>query len=106
MKVICLILSVFVMLLSTVPCCDDDNCNDEIKTEQTSDSNNNHDDTGHCSSTCSPFLTCGSCSGFVISFFGVELQPSEILIEKNNKPFKQGWITSFYADFWQPPKMS
>ena len=66
MKTLCLILSLYVFYLSTVTCCSDDNCNDEIQTEQTDNHSENDHGDRDCS-ICSPFLTCGMCSGFIFS---------------------------------------
>ncbi|WP_420838773.1 DUF6660 family protein [Aestuariivivens sediminis] len=105
MKTLCLILALYSFCLSTIPCCSDNNCNDDIQTEQTdhhSEKEKGHDDSD-CS-MCSPFLTCGTCSGFVYSKLHFYLK---------NLPFHKSKFIAFYvpqitddffAKIWQPPK--
>lgn len=99
MKFFCLILSLSVMLLSTMPCCGDDDCDDEkMATEQT-DNHNNTDE------TCSPFLTCGVCTGFV-SLFEVFIFPAPL--EQKIVNVNSGiilFVDNCFTTIWQPPKM-
>lgn len=80
-------------------CCEDKKCHN---TEVPSESNENE---SNCT-TCSPFFSCGSCSGFT--------SPTEILtlthlkIEMNNvyTIFKLEIDSDFFEIKWQPPKIS
>jgi hypothetical protein len=98
MKIFCLILSLSVMLLSTVPCCDD-NCEEEqVTTEQT----DSHDES---TESCSPFLTCGLCAGFASLYIRVDIQPLEEETIVNVTPSNILWVDNCFATIWQPPKI-
>lgn len=91
------------MLLATIPCCVDDNCNDEIKTEQTNNHSQDHTD-ADCD-TCSPFFTCGTCLGF--DFTNLEYI-SKVAVFTNDKfvtAYKSQFVSEFFAKIWQPPQM-
>ncbi len=102
-KTIGFIFSVYFLLLSANPCCLEDACADEIKPAQA----------GHCSqdqdeddcNSCSPFFTCGACSGFVFSTAGLVLK--ELTLSKANlvNVYKTQFIDDFVARIWQPPKV-
>lgn len=104
MKIIYLLLSVYVVVLTSVPCCVEDNCKDEVKTEQT-DPDHHHEDTDKCKD-CSPFFTCSACSSFAFNHHIVSIQPVLNFIEKKHKTYLTSWPNSFYTEFWQPPKIS
>lgn len=92
------------MLLATIPCCVDDNCNDEIKTEQTNHHSQDQPD-AECE-TCSPFFTCGNCLGF--DFTNWEYRSKEAIFTNYNfiTPYKSQFVSEFFAKIWQPPQMS
>ena len=95
----------YVLLLSTVPCCTEDKCEDDIATAQlTNQSQEKHDD---CEG-CSPFMTCGSCTGFTFSTQVFSFEPTTKFIENNSltRSFKVLFVDYFIATIWQPPKIS
>ena len=104
MKTLCFILSIYVIFLSTVNCCLDDNCTDEIEIEQTDNHSQDHKE-GDCK-TCSPFLNCGTCSGFI--FTSLQIDIIEILFQKDKSVavYKSHFSNKFFNKFWQPPKIS
>ena len=106
MKIFCFILSVYVLVLSTVPCCADDNCIDETKTEQSNQ--HSHEDHQDGCGTCSPFLTCGTCVGFTLTKFTLTFEPSKVYLKTALLvPFHKNHFTSnFLSKIWQPPKIS
>lgn len=99
MKFFCLMLSLSVMLLSTVPCCGDDDCDDEkVGTEQTENHNNTDE-------ICSPFLTCGVCTGFV-SLYEDFVFPASV--KENTVNLNLGiilFVDNCFTTIWQSPKM-
>ncbi len=104
MKVICFILSIFIFVLTTIPCCADDRCDEEIMTEQNNKNSHESGKTKDCEH-CSPFLSCGSCDGFVnISVIETDI-PSLLFIDEQFISFSADWTSSFYTEFWQPPKI-
>ncbi len=100
-KMICFILSLFVFVLSAVPCCADDYCNDESKMEQ---SCTEHQDRNDCNG-CSPFITCGTCIGFIFSKTDYNFQPITRLQSKFI-PCQQVFEENYFIEIWQPPKIS
>ncbi len=104
MKILCLLSSIYVFCLSTVPCCSGDDCDDEIKTEHTED--HSHDHTDNDFDTCSPFLTCGACSGFVFSKSGFAFTEVYFHVDKLITVYTPQFTDDFYANIWQPPKIS
>ncbi|WP_036151149.1 DUF6660 family protein [Maribacter forsetii] len=103
MKILCSILSLYVFLLSTVPCCWDDNCNDEEKTELTENHSKDQQDDG-CN-TCSPFFSCGTCSGFVFINYSINFKKVHITKTKLVSVYKSKFASNFFAKIWQPPKL-
>jgi hypothetical protein len=101
----CLLLSLFVLLVSAAPCCSDDCGPGEdpvAQTNQPGDSHPENDD----GKTCSPFLTCGSCSGFIKPLPAPTFQ---IEIMGYQTELVDAYHFSFYplvsSSFWQPPKI-
>lgn len=105
MRIVCLILSVYVLVLTSVPCCTDDKCNDELKTEQTSNNDHQHKDNDHCNG-CSLFVTCGTCTGFVYAQVVINFRPYLVLVMGKHITYHSSWVSNFYTEFWQPPKIS
>jgi len=104
-KLVSLILALYVAFLSVKPCCTDSDCqaknpadyamNGKLPVKQ-----------GDCAG-CSPFFTCGSCTGFILN------QP--VLFElpiiadnpvKHTAFYKQPGIQQITLSIWQPPKLS
>lgn len=67
MKVFCFVLSIYILFLTAVPCCADEDCSEDITTEQSDHHNEKHKE--HKCSNCSPFMNCGSCVGFTFQVF-------------------------------------
>ncbi len=107
MKTLCLLLSLYVFSLSVVPCCSDDNCNDEIITEKNvnNHSQENPSEEGDCNA-CSPFLTCGTCIGFVFTNLQIDIYEIPILENQFVAIYKPQFSDNFFEKIWQPPKIS
>lgn len=103
MKTLCLILSLIVILSSAILCCSDDNCNNEIKTEQTNNQPQDHND-GNCN-TCSPFLNCGNCSGFVFARSFFEFKEVSFISVQFITCYKSQLSDDYFVKIWQPPKI-
>jgi len=103
-KIIYFLLSLYIAVLSTVSCCADNNCNDEIKTEQSAGHSQNNDD-NDCNS-CSPFVSCCSCSGFVFSDEGFRFIEMSSIKDKFVADYRSQFSSGFIATIWQPPKIS
>ncbi|MDP2069136.1 MAG: hypothetical protein Q8K04_09230 [Lutibacter sp.] len=105
MKTLCFILSLYVFFLSVVPCCSDENCDDEVIIENADNHSQEHNEEKDCNA-CSPFLNCGTCIGFVFS--NLQLNIAEIpAVEAQFTPiYKPQFSDDFFDKIWQPPKMS
>ena len=104
MKILCFILSFYVLFLASAPCCLEEKCSDEIKTAQSDNHSQDYND-NDCNA-CSPFFTCGTCSGFV--FTKIEVNFKEVDFIKTNfvEFYKSPFANNFFAKIWQPPKIS
>jgi hypothetical protein len=105
MKVVSFILSIFILILSVTVYSTNDNCNDDVKTEQTSNHHTSQENHNHCSDNCSPFLICNTCLGFINNAQFINIEPSFFLIEEKHSAFNSNRITTFCTSFWQPPKV-
>ncbi|MEM1136074.1 MAG: hypothetical protein AAGI07_09555 [Bacteroidota bacterium] len=97
-------LSLYVFSLSTLPCCSDDDCNDEIKTEHAD--NHSQDNKDNDYNTCSPFFTCGTCSGFVCARAEFDFKEVAFVKDKLVTVYKPHFLSDFFAKIWQPPRIS
>ena len=104
MRILCFILSFYVVFLSTVSCCLEDNCNDEVETEY-SDNVQHDNEEGDCNS-CSPFLTCGTCSGFISTSLEIVLVEIVSIEDKLAVDYNPIFSEDFNEKIWQPPKIS
>jgi len=104
MKIFCFILSIYVLLLSTVPCCSNDNCNDKIKTEHSN--NHSQDNKGTDCNGCSPFITCGTCFWFTLSNTAYNFQLLAAFVEKKIILCQQNYGENYFSEIWNPPKIS
>lgn len=104
MRILCFILSLYVLFLVSAPCCSEDNCDDEMKTEYVGNHSQDHEDND--SDTCSPFFTCGTCSGFVSTRTGVDFKEVTFVKDKIVYVYKSQFVSDFFAKIWQPPKIS
>ncbi|MBE9584280.1 hypothetical protein IM792_07465 [Mucilaginibacter sp. JRF] len=105
MKLFCLIISFFVLMLSVRPCCAEDACKDEIgnKHEQSSGKQSHDED---CRG-CSPFFSCGSCMGFIMRKSVIQTVTLFPLHQKQSvTPYHQPEIKEVDIDIWQPPQLS
>lgn len=105
MKAFSLILSIYILLLVSLPCCIEENCDKIGQTEQSGTSHDDQHNNAACNN-CSPFFACGSCQGFVFDFSGFFMEPLPITEEKHKIPFIQNLTNDYIIDIWQPPKIS
>lgn len=105
MKIFATILSFIILFLSTVPCsayAKHSECSLEKNCEK-----NSHDCGNDCNGKCSPFYSCGSCTGFTINFNYIivneklEFTSDQIVQVLSYDKFVD---SSFTCKIWQPPK--
>ncbi|WP_372918908.1 hypothetical protein [Salegentibacter sp.] len=102
MKILVVIFGVIGMLLSGFPCCSIDSCEDSHDQNTNIQTEEEHED----SDLCSPFMSCGSCPGFVISF-SASPEESEIFSidpRKHIKSYTSFSDREFIDRLWQPPR--
>ena len=93
------------MLLSVRPCCTDSDCSRDsfAKNEVPAKTPLSDKD---CQG-CSPFFTCGTCAGFVLTkavSADILLYPSTAV--KHSSNYRQFYIQKISLAIWQPPKLS
>ncbi|WP_160374877.1 hypothetical protein [Flavobacterium hydrocarbonoxydans] len=106
MKTWVIFISIVVLLLATVPCSafsKHSECNVEKNCK-----NDPHDCEHECNGKCSPFYSCGSCTGFPITHTSIliseklEFTTNAILQPISYDKFVD---SSFICKIWQPPKI-
>jgi hypothetical protein len=98
-------LALYVALLSVKPCCTDSDCQIKLPVDKTM-SGKLPIKQNDCSG-CSPFFTCGSCTGFILNrpvLFEIPIVFESPL--KHNAFYRQSHIQQITLSIWQPPKLS
>jgi len=98
------LMSVYILVLSVVPC-KATHCHHYEATQQ-HDQQKDHDHTdGH--QVCSPFCQCSLCVGFVVNqILAVDLEPAVTFFDASQKSFLPiAHLTEVYHSFFQPPKI-
>ena len=97
---------IFLLLLITMsatlfPCCGKDDCCNDILSTKTTD-NRNHKAEG----TCSPFITCVTCSGFtqMTNVINIPLMLHEKLVHHSKIISLK--LSSYTASLLQPPQVA
>jgi hypothetical protein len=103
MKLFAYILSVYVVILTVMPCIDEYQDTISQKVELTTNSTNTqHNDTDHCS----PFCTCTCCASPVV-FMNNEMQIESFPVTQEHQfEYKSSYRSSEHFGIWQPPKIS
>jgi len=104
MKIIAIILSFYVLVLTAKPCIDDQKDMAKQKTEfsQTNPDTHHH----NSKDICSPFCTCNCCATSVIfQEFRVQLNCFSFP-EKQYSPICATVFSDPLASIWQPPKIA
>ncbi|MDP3914486.1 MAG: hypothetical protein Q8R96_12210 [Bacteroidota bacterium] len=105
MRFFCFTLVVLTLLLSSSPCCAGDECCNETSaacSENTEDKHHSESPTN----SCSPFMVCGSCTGFMVIAVNPDLNSEAVMTEDMKITYIQEYLDYYYLKFWQPPKIS
>lgn len=109
MKALSIILSIYLLILSCLPCGDVEDCkiegNEKIAFSETSHTNHQED-----SESCTPFCICACCGTTISSFFNLlnntvekqaltTTQKTKIIF--SNDPL----VSNFFGKIWQPPQI-
>jgi hypothetical protein len=96
------ILALLVILLSSIPCCTFEGCEDEL-----GEKHSQQEIPGDCEDSCSPFLNCNGCAGFTIK--DAPEEDSATVNSPSNKTTShlRQWIPGgIIQAIWQPPQLS
>ncbi|WET03165.1 DUF6660 family protein [Flavobacterium sp. YJ01] len=106
MKWIAIILSVYLMALSNMPCADMEVNSAMHKTAQfSSEENHSHDKENDL---CSPFCACNCCGAQVLSYqtpITFEFPQTDHLILSPLPSYNSILASNFYGSIWQPPQL-
>jgi len=81
------------------PCCMEDACHDEVVTN-TTNPDEDHQDKG----ACSPFFTCGTCSGAITNYLTIllpDIQPQQHI---NHEALYLLQLSAYSSTLFQPPR--
>jgi len=104
MKTFAIILSLYVLALSAIPCIDihKDMAKSQIEISQNNQDAHNQGDKDHCS----PFCTCNCCATSVIILEHLVQLDSFSFFEKQYFPVSSTFFDYSLASIWQPPKIA
>jgi hypothetical protein len=100
-KLFSFIFLVYILLLSTVPCCAFDVCNDEAQKNQTADKHGHNDDCKNCS----PFALCGNCAGFTVLITAFRIERPQQMIQQKFTEYTRSYCPQYISCFWKPPRL-
>ncbi|MET2995102.1 DUF6660 family protein [Flavobacterium columnare] len=108
MRLLYIILSVYFLILSGLPCLDmieDERSMAQSITTNLQDKNHSHTD----DDLCSPFCVCNCCGTQILvyqSIISYDFETFSIINTKNKESlYKSVFYTNFYNSIWQPPKI-
>jgi len=103
-KFIHLILSIYIIALSCLPCSD---AGDYIKNKKASVTTQEKSASGHQDDSCSPFCICNCChsSGFYKTADYITAAAIKINRENTKMEYSPVFLSNFYTSIWQPPKI-
>ncbi|MCS3733583.1 hypothetical protein [Mucilaginibacter dorajii] len=100
MKLFCLFLAVFVIMLSAKPCCADNDC--RLKQADKKEQGSKEKD---CAG-CSPFFICGACVGFVVAKpVALHIKRVAETPEKTHFFYQLPFVKQVSLAIWQPPQL-
>ncbi|WP_289658728.1 DUF6660 family protein [Flavobacterium panacagri] len=107
MKWIAIVMSIYLMALSNMPCADMEVNSAMHKTAQfASEDNHSHDKDNDL---CSPFCACNCCGAQVLSYqtpVNFEFPAPYNLISIPLPTYQSVFISDFYGSIWQPPQIA
>ena len=110
MKIFWLILSIYLVSLSVLPCSDKEECDITVKVEQTSISKTNtHNQHSHEKEHCPPFCICNCCGApsYHLQIAIMHLKNKDFAIEKKQIcDYDFVYLNDYSSKIWQPPRLS
>lgn len=105
MKFFTITFSVYILVLSLVPCGDFNDCN-EIQDTHIS-ANTDHGNHKHETETCSPFCICSCCGSNAINMDDLATFSDMVPVYLKTTPvYNKTFNSVVYFHIWQPPKIS
>jgi len=102
MKYLSFILALMVLILSTAPCFMEDKCHD--RTFQIADNQEQNED--DCDKECcSPFFTCKTCTGFVVTLLHFSIPHVVKQPEMKISRIMASPVSDFPFSVWHPPQL-
>lgn len=107
MKLFTLIFSIYLLVLSCVPCADKDECISNLKKEVPTSASHQHNKKNIENGSCTPFCSCSHCpaSAFFQSVIKKSAPKLFVLISRYSE-YKISFSSNKIASIWQPPKLS
>lgn len=104
MNFFCYLLICLTLSLSAAPCCAGDICCNDADKECSGNFADNHK-SEESTNTCSPFMVCGSCSGFEVISVNLSLDTEPEIVNTPNTLYILSYLSNYNLEFWQPPKI-
>jgi len=106
MRMLALILSFYITVLSIVPCSDNSPNNTIHSNIEVSTSKHDHNHSDH-QDDCTPFCACTCCGSFVIEPINHFLIDNKIVISSDCLfCYSFNYVFDFYEVAWHPPSLS
>jgi len=103
MKYLAIILSLFTMTMTALPCDDDFSISKDSLTEIHTDSHNDNESFGDL---CSPFCTCVCCASLVVEpSFNQESRITETMYTDLNSFYTFSYTSDYLDRIFQPPQV-
>jgi hypothetical protein len=93
-----------ILSLSTLPCCaEEDHCDEEIQLcENEKENSSEHEES---EPPCSPFFSCGSCTGFNLTTIHFsKIDPPIVMSAQRKNGADAGMPQSFQTSILKPPR--
>lgn len=108
MKLFSIIVSIYIVALSCLPCAD---LEVDSLAHTTTNFSANHNDHSHDKENdlCSPFCICSCCGSQIVSLFQTDAINFPIPLKsiKTQLPtYKSVFASNFYGSIWQPPQIA
>jgi len=104
MKLIVTILSIYVLVLTAIPCSHVAVGHSMCKMEQQNDNTDQHDSESGIDH-CSPFCTCNCCATPVLTEDPIIQFSCFKYCQHNYSEYYSTFTNSFFATIWQPPQL-
>ena len=107
MKWIAIVLSLYLTVLSNMPCADVEVGSAMHKTAQfSSEANHSHDKDNDL---CSPFCACNCCGAQILTFqysVSYDFPAAHTIISTSLPNYISVFTSNFYGSIWQPPQIA